>query len=271
MFVLGPPKDVASLKVKVKADDVYERKHALGAAQSFHAAVEALSAPGSERPTPFDEAFAMDAADAKAVTERQFRGVNAWRDVSFDWLEAAGELAMRLQTHTNNTSLALAIEFVASERVLLFPGDAEIGHWRSWHAPAMTWRVKYGTELRTVSATDLLNRTVFYKVGHHSSHNGTASVSGLDLMTSEDLHAMITLDMARIGTGWEKTMPSPGLIRKLIASTRGRLFRIDQGPMTAWLPSADWDATTSMTAAQQAAFDASHTVTPRFIELEFAG
>lgn len=270
MFVLGPPKSVDALKVEVVKDDVYQRKLALGAASSFHAALDALGSPGGAVDRPFGDAFVMETDDAAATTAAAFRGRNAWRDVSFDWLQAAGDMALRLHTHTNNTSVALAIEFVGSGKVLLFPGDAEIGHWRSWHADGMSWRVQDGDTTRTVTARDLLARTVFYKVGHHSSHNGTARVSGLDLMTSDDLHAMITLDMARIGAGWEKTMPSPGLIRELIARTKGRLFRIDQGLLADWAPSDDWDARASMSAAERAAFEAAHRVEDLFVELEIA-
>ena len=270
-YVLGPPKAVDALKVEVVAGDVYERKQTLGAATTFGAAVQALAPDTGDVERPFGDAFVMEAAAAAATTEAAFRGKNAWRDVSFDWLQSVGALAMRLHSHTNNTSLALAIEFAGSRKVLLFPGDAEIGHWRSWHAEGMTWQVPHGDGTQTVTARDLLARTVFYKVGHHSSHNGTARASGLDLMTSPDLHAMITLDMARIGAGWHKTMPSPGVVRELIARTKGRLFRMDEGVLADWAPSDEWDARSSMTAGERAAFEAAHTVDDLFIELEVRG
>ena len=271
IFVLGPPKSVDALKVKTAGDDMYERKQALGAASSFRAALGALDPDGDGVDRPFDDAFVMSDGDATALTEAAFRGRNAWRDVSFDWLQAAGELALRLHTHTNNTSVALAIEFIGSGKVLLFPGDAEIGHWRSWHAEGMSWAVEDGDATKTVTARDLLARTVLYKVGHHSSHNGTARVSGLDLMTSDDLHAMIPLDMARIGPGWHKTMPSPGVIRELIRRTKGRLFRIDEGLLSDWAPSDDWDATVSMSADERTTFTTSHRIEPLFIELDIRG
>lgn len=270
-YVLGPPKAPAALKVETVAGDVYERKQALGVADAFAAAVESLAGTSSAKVLPFGDEFVMEASEAAAVTEAAFRGENAWRDVSFDWLQAAGDLAMRLHSYTNNTSLSLAIEFAGSGRVLLFPGDSEIGAWRSWHADGMRWQVPEGDETKTVTAADLLARTVLYKVGHHSSHNGTARVSGLELMTHPDLHALITLDLARIGSGWEKTMPSPGLLRELISRTKGRVFRIDEGFLEDWAPSDDWDAVTSMSPAERRAFDAAHTVAPLFVELEFRG
>ena len=48
-------------------------------------------------------------------------------------IEGAGRLALQLDSDTNNTSLVLAIELIASGRVLLFPGDAQVGNWLSWH------------------------------------------------------------------------------------------------------------------------------------------
>jgi hypothetical protein len=57
----------------------------------------------------------------------------AWRRVDVDWQYAAESLALKLDAATNNTSLVLAIELMRSGRVLLFPGDAQVGNWESWH------------------------------------------------------------------------------------------------------------------------------------------
>jgi hypothetical protein len=48
-------------------------------------------------------------------------------------LGLAGRLALQLDSDTNNTSLVLAFELGKSGRVLLFPGDAQVGNWLSWH------------------------------------------------------------------------------------------------------------------------------------------
>jgi hypothetical protein len=82
-----------------------------------------------------------------------------WRRIDSDWLESAGSLALYLDGDINNTSLVLAIELGQAGKVLLFPGDAQYGNWLSW--------------ARTQRGIDLLKRTVFYKVGHHGSHNAT--------------------------------------------------------------------------------------------------
>ena len=57
----------------------------------------------------------------------------AWRRVDEDWLHVATDLALQLDSATNNTSLVLAIERIADGKVLLFPADAQEGNWLSWH------------------------------------------------------------------------------------------------------------------------------------------
>ena len=49
----------------------------------------------------------------------------AWRRIDTDWLGSAGQLGLQLDSDTNNTSLALAIELVGSGKVLLFAADAQ--------------------------------------------------------------------------------------------------------------------------------------------------
>lgn len=74
--------------------------------------------------------------------------------------------------------LAIAIELVESGKVLLFPGDAQFGNWNSWKRLKWTIQLADGTS-KEVLIDDLLKRTVFYKVGHHGSHNATLRKSGL--------------------------------------------------------------------------------------------
>jgi beta-lactamase superfamily II metal-dependent hydrolase len=93
----------------------------------------------------------------------------AWRQIDTDWLGGAEALALRLNDEVNNTSLVIAIELPNSGKVLLFSGDAQRGNWISW-AP-LQWTVGN----KTIKARELLGRTVFYKVGHHGSHNATLS------------------------------------------------------------------------------------------------
>ena len=80
-----------------------------------------------------------------------------WRRIDADWLDGAAELALALDSATNNTSLVLAIELAGGD-VLLFVADAQVGNWESWQA--LSWNV----DGHSVTGPDLLKRTVFYKV-----------------------------------------------------------------------------------------------------------
>src|SRR5262249_2518171 len=156
-----------------------------------------------------------------------------YRRIDDQWLRAVTELAAKLDDFRNNTSLALAIERVGDGRVLLFPADAQEGNWLSWHDPGMQWNVK-DTDGKTTSvvASELLQRTVFYKVGHHASHNATAKAKGLEIMrkNSKELTAFIPVDRAvalkRSPPGsWR--MPAVALFRELLEACQGRVVRAD--------------------------------------------
>src|SRR5262249_52990344 len=106
-----------------------------------------------------------------------------WRKIDEDWLGAFGQLALDLDSDTNNTSLVLACEFAKGGEVLLFVGDAQVGNWQSWRD--VSFNVPGSAD--PLPAYDLLKRTVFYKVGHHCSHNATIKTGGLELMESDKL------------------------------------------------------------------------------------
>jgi hypothetical protein len=108
--------------------------------------------------------------------------------------------------------------------VLLFAADAQLGSWRTWHEVEFT--VSEGGARRKIKGRELLERTVFYKVGHHASHNATATSMGLELMGSSELTAFIALDeVVAKGKGWP--MPAKKLFERLQDKTRGRVFRSD--------------------------------------------
>jgi hypothetical protein len=74
----------------------------------------------------------------------------------------------------------------------------------------------------------LLERAVLYKVGHHGSHNATLRELGLEMMTSDELVAMIPVDQEFAGKKkWN--MPFDPLLRRLKEKTRGRVIRSDLG------------------------------------------
>jgi len=97
----------------------------------------------------------------------------------------------------------------------------------SWHKPEViaAFKKKGGKD-----TNELLKNTVFYKVGHHSSHNGTASVSGLELMSSKDLVAFIPLIKDKVPTAWVPSgFPAEKLYPKIIEKAKGRVVRTDKG------------------------------------------
>jgi hypothetical protein len=165
----------------------------------------------------------------------------------------AGRSPCSLDNATNNTSLILALEIIEDGRVLLFAADAQLGSWLSWHDHTFT--VAENGTTRDVSAKDLLDRTVFYKVGHHSSHNATTKAKGLERMKRTDLVAMIPLDSTTAENKWEDTSwPAKKLYAALCKRTVGRVLRSDTG----WPKASDRPSTISAAkwnAARKAAED----------------
>jgi len=144
----------------------------------------------------------------------------SWRRIDTDWLAASANLALQLDSATNNTSLVLAIE-LGDGKVLLFAADAQVGNWLSWQD--LSWTM--GGE--TITGPDLLKRTHLYKTGHHGSHNATLREKGLEMMSELEI-ALIPVDheMA-LKKGWGK-MPLAELEQRLNAITKGCVLRIDK-------------------------------------------
>ncbi len=229
-YVLGPPRSLDKIQDLGEhgSPDIY----GLRAGAIFQTTDPASHAQPDESEMPFDRRFRYAEADERISTglASYFRNEDAWRRVDRDWLHSAADLALQLDNLTNNTSLVLAIERIGDGKVLLFPADAQEGNWLSWHDAETKFTVRDGTRK---TAEDLLNATVFYKVGHHGSHNATASRKGLELMTSHDeLVAFIPVDR-RLALGrnpkgsWR--MPAPALYPQLLEKCQGRVVRADLG------------------------------------------
>lgn len=231
-FVLGPPRDVKFIRKSTPSKgDVYMTDPRVGAMASLMAALESAESGAEEGGwTPFSASYSADydssMTSARKSNLQKCKDIYAqsdWRKIDGEWLDGMGNLAIQLDSHLNNTSLALAIELEKGGRVLLFPADAQVGNWRSWHEVAWENRAE-------VTARDLLERTVFYKVGHHASHNATLGEKGLEMMASPDLCAVIPLDRA-MAEKRRWSMPYDKLYDRLKTKTANRTYITDEdGP-----------------------------------------
>ena len=247
VYVLGPSEDFESFtKVNPPEDDTYRSDgHAFALMDSFFAAVggDGDEDFSPELFQPFEEPLRIKTKEAEGddffINHYGFGPsvADSWRQIDNDWLSVAGGLALNLDSYTNNTCLAFAIELVSSKKVLLFPGDAQFSNWLSWQK--VTYEVPDDKGVKQkVTAKDLLERTVFYKVGHHGSHNATLKKNGLEMMTSPDLVAMIPVDREQAKSktsktnpkGWE--MPEKNLYNRLIEKARGRVVLADESGVT---------------------------------------
>lgn len=188
---------------------------------SFSAAVIGNS-DSKNADSPFEERY----FDKKSSQEEYYQtNGEPWRKIDYDWLMAgAGSLALRLNTGLNNLSMVVAIEIEKTGDVLLFTGDAEFGNWDSWHN--IEWDKRGANDKHFTE--DLLNRTIFYKVAHHLSNNGTAKDKGFKMMTSDKLVSMASLDYDIISSNWKSTMPNRGILKDLIEQTKGRLIIMNE-------------------------------------------
>jgi hypothetical protein len=238
VFVLGPPTDLKKLLKNLPTKTGKETygvgdlaalsvaTDAFCAARGLHAADSKEKSDDSHQPFGLQMQVTPEQAQADLFFQRHYGfgpdNQDAWRRIDFEWMAAAGEFALNLDSDTNNTSLVLAIE-LPDGRVLLFPGDAQVGNWESWHD--LTWM---DTGDKKVTAQDLLGRTVLYKVGHHGSHNATLREKGLEMMTHPELVAMVPIDekVAHHVKHWNQ-MPFGPLMKRLAEKTHGRLLRAD--------------------------------------------
>jgi len=234
-YVLGPPHDEKMLhKINPSATNQETYGLAMGLSMFMDGAGTALAEKDGGR--PFDQqyeipfAYAQTAPDLKFFREHYFQPDGAapdnWRRIDGDWLDGASEMALQLDSLTNNTSLVLAIELTPGGDVLLFAADAQVGNWLSWQD------LKWMVDGKTVTGPDLLSRAIFYKVGHHGSHNATLRQKGLEEMTSLRV-AMIPVnhDMA-VKKRWGK-MPLDELVDVLKQQAKGVVLRVDDPAMPA--------------------------------------
>lgn len=243
VHVLGPPRDIDAIEQELATrvgDETYLGADVLSLEGLFadrppDAALEHLL------PEPFDPSHGLDPAVAESepfFASTYFSEPEAWRRIDGDWLGFSEQLALLLDRCINNTSLAFAVE-LADGKVLLFPGDAQVGNWTSWDR--LTAHNANGPPL---DVRALLAKTVFYKVGHHGSHNATVKRPGLEDMADPALTAFIPVSRATAAKqgrrdpetgrphGWP--MPAENLWARLKELSSG-VFLSDEVPTAATL------------------------------------
>jgi beta-lactamase superfamily II metal-dependent hydrolase len=226
VFVLGPPPDAKLIRRTLPSTSSPETYGlALDGSGVMPADVQtALADPDDDPPFGTTRSIPNDIARGMDFFRQYYWGpgedATAWRSIDSEWLDSASDLALALDSATNNTSLVIAIELAGGD-VLLFVADAQVGNWESWHD--LAWQV----DGNTVTGPNLLARTIFYKVGHHGSHNATLKENGLELMTNLKIAAIpVNHDMA-VKKRWGN-MPLPALVDALVSKTGGKVLRIDQ-------------------------------------------
>jgi len=180
---------------------------------------------------PVAEAAANNPDDGYPAMSSYFDAINHWRRIDFDWLAAADSFALTVDNFINNTSLALAFELPAKEdgqqNVLLFVADAQVGNWLSWD-DIRKWKPQPDAHpsQKFANLTDLFKRTVFYKVGHHGSHNATLKEKGIERMRDDgQLTAFVPVSrfVAHQIKGWDE-MPLQELLNALGQRTQGKVI-----------------------------------------------
>ncbi len=263
IFVLGPPENETQLKdMDPRGDEEFHfataGERALAAQERlFLAAAEersflAAAAPGitgeQEAHQPFEPQHRITLDTARSHPEysgffETYYGLENdypdendernWRKIDADWLRVAEHFALRMGEFVNNTSLVLAIELPRSKKVLLFVGDAQRGNWMSW--PEKKWDSANGLAAgEEVTVGDLLARTVFYKVGHHGSHNATLNKGGLqDMARGELADQFVAMIPAHEEWALKNNTPPwrhplPAIHKALLQKARGRVFVMDR-------------------------------------------
>jgi hypothetical protein len=226
VYVLGPPPDEKMLKKYNPSTKNPETYHM---AMNQFLEMVTPTAGGTDLDAPFDEQFQIPLTVAQQMPffQQRYWGEDldsdeksqAWRRIDANWLDSSSSLALQLDSATNNTCLVLAFE-LGNGDVLLFSADAQVGNWLSWQD--LKWKV----DGKDVTGPDLLERTIFYKVGHHGSHNATLRELGLEKMSKLKL-AFVPVDKKMAVKKRWNAMPLNSLMKDLNKRTNECVVRID--------------------------------------------
>ena len=203
-------------------------------------AQSAIEATRSVTASPFSESYRISREAAKnhpdfavyfgktGLSNRDSSEDAGWRQIGVRSLTSIPRLSLGNPQTVNDTSVAFAIELVVPRReskVLLFPGDAQLASWFSWHGHR--WPPGSGpNDPQAITCRQLLERTVLYKVSHYGSRNGTPRQFGLEMMTNPELVAMLAVDRP-VAERRRWQLPAPEILAALDRKTRGRVIRSD--------------------------------------------
>lgn len=246
-YVLGPPQSTELISDEDPRDgEGFPLDHPCSFASAFREDARDHTAPfGRPFRTRLSEASSSEGAlffkHYYGTREQDYNRDEAevpsdakWRRIDDEWLYSAETLALKLNRGINNTSLVVAFELPRSRKVMLFVADAQRGNWISWAD------VKFNDAGTTVTAKDLLARTVLYKAGHHGSHNATLSGTEHDTYpnlswmgrgaAASEFTAMITAveewALTKNRPPW--VHPLPSIRDALVRKARGRVFQTDR-------------------------------------------
>jgi hypothetical protein len=160
---------------------------------------------GSE--PPFEDRYELEGPllekwlDEADVSKRDLRAIEKAAE------ENPLALAVQLDKAVNGTSLMLMFEMGNAH--LLFPGDAQWGTWQN--------------ALADDTFHSLLEKTTFYKVGHHGSHNATPKDFVETILAKNNFVGMCC---TRLTTKFKK-IPLTSLMKALNARSGDRIARSD--------------------------------------------
>ena len=159
----------------------------------------------AEKVQPFPKEWIADVRGA-GLSKNDKKSI---REVNDNMLDV---LAVALDKAINGTSLMLMLEVFGKH--LLFPGDAQWGTWRR--------------ALDDESTTRLLKKTIFYKVGHHGSHNATPVRFVEEILDTKQKGARRAMISVRPKANWAEIPREP-----LIEALGGRIGKIARSDVVA--------------------------------------
>jgi hypothetical protein len=136
VYVLGPPRDPKLLGLTASATEMRRRSTVCPSTPLSDAAYRSWSIRRRRRRSRmtlvrfFQDHYASPGPIEPGRAEAgEAETDQSWRRIDADWLGVSSDLAIQLDSKTNNSSLVLAFEFVDNGRVLLFAADAQVGNW----------------------------------------------------------------------------------------------------------------------------------------------